>query len=108
VASSCRTQITWYCSSRGITEERNVIQPKHSSNTRIPWLNNHSLIAETLSIWLAPHFDVVGMILMPSFVANGVARRAGGHVGRRDYAGPLRPRRRPHHFRTDPEYQASE
>ena len=50
------------------------IQPETSLKPRILVADDHFLIAETLSILLAPHFDVVGVVNDAKLVADEVAR----------------------------------
>ena len=50
------------------------IQPVTSLKARILLADDHFLIAETLSILLAPHFDVVGVINDGKMVVDEVAR----------------------------------
>jgi DNA-binding NarL/FixJ family response regulator len=50
------------------------IQPDTSLKPRILVADDHFLIAETLSMLLAPHFDVVGVVTDAQLVADEVAR----------------------------------
>jgi DNA-binding NarL/FixJ family response regulator len=50
------------------------IQPETSLKPRILVADDHFLIAETISIILAPHFDVVGVVTDAQLVADEVAR----------------------------------
>ena len=50
------------------------IQPDTSLKPRILVADDHFLIAETLSVLLAPHFDVVGVVTDAQLVADEVAR----------------------------------
>ncbi len=50
------------------------IQPEISLKPRILLADDHFLIAETLSMLLAPHFEVVGVITDANLVADEVAR----------------------------------
>jgi DNA-binding NarL/FixJ family response regulator len=58
------------------TENNNgsVIQPEDSSRARILVADDHFLIAETIAMLLAPHFDVVGVVTDAKLVAVEVAR----------------------------------
>jgi DNA-binding NarL/FixJ family response regulator len=51
-----------------------VIRPENSSRARILVADDHFLIAETISMLLAPHFDVVGVVTDAKVVAEEVAR----------------------------------
>ena len=57
------------------TENNNgsVIQPEDSSRARILVADDHFLIAETIAMLLAPHFDVVGVVTDAKLVAVEVA-----------------------------------
>ncbi|MGA7412321.1 MAG: response regulator transcription factor [Bryobacteraceae bacterium] len=50
------------------------IQPETSLKPRILVADDHFLIAETISMILAPHFDVVGVVTEAKLVADEVAR----------------------------------
>ena len=51
------------------------LQPERHVKARILLADDHFLIAETLSILLAPHFDVVGVINDGKLVVDEVARQ---------------------------------
>ncbi len=61
-------------SAEAVIKNGEVIRPEISSKARILLADDHFLIAETLSILLAPHFDVVGVISESKLVVEEVAR----------------------------------
>ena len=50
------------------------IQPKTTPESRTLLADDHFLIAEAISILLAPHFNVVGMITDAILIAGEVSR----------------------------------
>src|SRR5664279_5172285 len=59
---------------REMTKDGGITQAENTSKSRILLADDHSLIAETLSILLAPHFDVVGVITDAKLIVDEVAR----------------------------------
>ena len=57
-----------------VTKNGEAIRPDSSSKARILLADDHFLIAETLSILHAPHFDVVGVISDSRLVVEEVVR----------------------------------
>src|SRR5271165_1484188 len=57
-----------------VIENSSAIHPESPLKARILLADDHFLIAETVSMLLAPHFDIVGVITDGSLISGDVAR----------------------------------
>ena len=89
-----------------ISAAAEAVHRDNSLKPRILLADDHFLIAEALSMLLASHFDVVGVITDAKLVAErGCETPAGGRAARRDDARIEWVGRRANNFRADAEHQ---